>query len=169
MPETDRDCPDALVLAALKRACAHKAHDGGGTAYSNLVAHLGLRMRSSTGRWLRPKLHALTVARLVVGVRRGGIVYYELTPEEERVLELPPADRGCGPGLLRRSADLSLGCSGQGTWSLMLVETMIAACCPADDSLGPSSEGPGKSGTGELFVSRVSAASPAGSGAGAVD
>jgi hypothetical protein len=78
--------PDVLILAALKRAELHRGRDAPGAHYSSIVAHLGLKMGSSTGHKLRPRIRAMEAAGLIVGFKRYGSGAYKATPKGERVL-----------------------------------------------------------------------------------
>jgi hypothetical protein len=78
--------PDALILAALKRAELHRGRDEPGVHYSDIVAHLGLKMGPSTGHKLRPRVRAMEAEGLIAGFKRNGSGAYKATPKGERVL-----------------------------------------------------------------------------------
>jgi hypothetical protein len=78
--------PDALILAALKRAELHRGRDEPGVHYSDIVAHLGLKMGPSTGHKLRPRVRAMEAAGLIVAFKRHGSLAHRATPKGERVL-----------------------------------------------------------------------------------
>lgn len=84
MPEASPS--DALILAALKRAERHARRDLPGVGYTEIVAHLGLRMSSATGVRLRPRFRELEVSGLIIGVKRHGVVKYMATPKGQRLL-----------------------------------------------------------------------------------
>jgi hypothetical protein len=86
MPDPEGSFPDALILAALKRAELHSERDQPGAHYSSVVAHLGLKMGSSTGHKLRPRVRAMEAAGLIGSFKRHGSLAYVATPEGERVL-----------------------------------------------------------------------------------
>lgn len=79
--------PDALILAALNRAERHSCRETPGVGYTEVVAHLGLRMSPATGARLRPRFRELEAAGLIVGVKRSGIVKYTATQEGQRLLQ----------------------------------------------------------------------------------
>jgi len=83
----DGSFPDALILAALARAELHRGRDEPGAHYSDIVAHLGLKMRSSTGHKLRPRIREMETAGLIRGFKRLGMIAYAPTPNGERVLK----------------------------------------------------------------------------------
>jgi len=79
--------PDALILAALKRAELHSGRDQVGAHYSSVVAHLGLKMGSSTGHKLRPRFREMEAAGLIRGFKQHGSIIHTATPKGERVLK----------------------------------------------------------------------------------
>ncbi len=86
MPEGD--FPDAVILAAIRRAELHDRHrDVSGTTYSQVVDHLGLRMGSSTGHKLRPRFRAMEAAGLIAPAKRHSIIFYTVTRKGDRVLK----------------------------------------------------------------------------------
>jgi transcriptional regulator with XRE-family HTH domain len=78
--------PDALILAAIRRAEHHRGRSDRGVLYANVVDHLGLPMGSATGRRLRPRLHDLVADELVEQFRRRGRELLTLTPKGTRKL-----------------------------------------------------------------------------------
>lgn len=84
---SEGDFPDALILAALKRAELHDRHDEPGASYHSVVDHLGLKMGPSTGHKLRPRFRAMLAAGLLEQRKRHGAVVYEATARGRRVLE----------------------------------------------------------------------------------
>jgi hypothetical protein len=86
MPDPKGSFPDALILAALKRAELHSGRDQVGAHYSSIVAHLGLKMGSSTGHKLRPRIREMEAAGLIRGFKRRGAIVHTATPKGERVL-----------------------------------------------------------------------------------
>jgi hypothetical protein len=82
----DGSFPDALILAALARAELHNGRDEAGVLYSSIVDHLGLKMGSSTGHKLRPRIRAMEAAGLIRGFKRLGMIAYAPTPKGDRVL-----------------------------------------------------------------------------------
>jgi len=87
MPDPQGSFPDALILAALKRAELHGGCDELGAHYSSVVAHLGLKMGSSTGHKLRPRFREMEAAGLIRGFKRHGAIVHTATPKGERVLK----------------------------------------------------------------------------------
>jgi hypothetical protein len=87
MPDSEGSFPDALILAALKRAELHSGRDQDGAHYSSVVAHLGLKMGSSTGHKLRPRFREMEAAGLIRGFKRHGSVVHTATRKGERVLK----------------------------------------------------------------------------------
>lgn len=86
MPDSEGSFPDALILAALKRAELHWGRDQVGTSYASVVAHLGLKMGSSTGHKLRPRFREMEAAGLIRGFKRHGSIVHAATAKGERVL-----------------------------------------------------------------------------------
>jgi hypothetical protein len=84
---SDGSFPDALILAAVQRAELHGHHASPGTSYASIVAHLGLRMGSATGRRLRPRFRELEAADLIAPAKRHGSVIYTATPKGGRILK----------------------------------------------------------------------------------
>lgn len=84
----DGSFPDALILAALKRAELHDGRDQRepGAHYTEVVAHLGLKMGPATGHKLRPRFRELEAAGLLTAEKRHGSVVHLATPKGERVL-----------------------------------------------------------------------------------
>jgi hypothetical protein len=87
MPDSKGSFPDALILAALKRAELHGGRDEPGAHYSSVVAHLGLKMGSSTGHKLRPRFREMEAAGLIRGFKRHGAIVHTATNKGERVLK----------------------------------------------------------------------------------
>jgi hypothetical protein len=87
MPDSKGSFPDALILAALKRAELHRGRDEPGAHYSSIVDHLGLRMGPSTGHKLRPRVREMEAAGLIRGFKRHGSVVHTATRKGERVLK----------------------------------------------------------------------------------
>jgi hypothetical protein len=83
---SDGSFPDTLILAALARAELHRGRDEPGAHYPDIVAHLGLKMGSSTGHKLRPCIRAMEAAGLIRDFKRHGVIVYTATPKGERVL-----------------------------------------------------------------------------------
>jgi hypothetical protein len=87
MPDSKGSFPDALILAALKRAELHSGRDQVDAHYFSIVAHLGLTMGSSTGHKLRPRFRAMEATGLIRGFKRHGAIVHTATPKGERVLK----------------------------------------------------------------------------------
>ncbi len=88
MPVPEGDFPDAVILAAIRRAELHSRHrDGPGTTYSQVVDHLGLRMGSATGHKLRPRFRAMEAAGLIAPAKRHSLIFYAATRKGQRVLK----------------------------------------------------------------------------------
>ncbi len=85
--DTTKPVPDALILAALKRAELHARHDEPGASYASVVHHLGLPMGSATGHRLRPSFRELVAAGLITPKKRHGTIVYTATPKGKRVLK----------------------------------------------------------------------------------
>jgi hypothetical protein len=83
---SDGSFPDALILAALRRAELHAPHDEPGVPYSFVVAHLGLPMGSATGCKLRPRFRELEAAGVIAPAKRHGSVIYTATRKGRRLL-----------------------------------------------------------------------------------
>jgi hypothetical protein len=62
MPDPKGSFPDALILAALKRAELHSGREELGAHYSSIVARLGLNIGSTTGHKLRPRFREMEAA-----------------------------------------------------------------------------------------------------------
>ncbi len=92
--DTTKPVPDAIILAALKRAELHGPHDEPGAPYASVVEHLGLPMGSATGRRLRPRFRELEAAGLVAPKKRHGVIVYTATPK--------------GAGVLKAAGDVAL-------------------------------------------------------------
>jgi hypothetical protein len=83
---SDGSFPDALILAAMRRAELHNPREEPGVLYATVVAHLGLPMGTATGRRLRPRFRELEAAGLIAPVRRHGLTLYTATRGAQRLL-----------------------------------------------------------------------------------
>jgi len=80
----DRDAiPDAMVLAAVRRAQLHHG-DKDGAALSRIKAHLGLRHTGWTTQQVRPQLDALVAAGLLTHEWRRSKDWWGITPPGKR-------------------------------------------------------------------------------------
>jgi hypothetical protein len=77
---------DVLVLAAIERAERHHPRQSEGVPRSSIAQHLGFVHSSWTTRRLRPQLESLTTAKLLLRLRRHGIVIWALTRNGRRRL-----------------------------------------------------------------------------------
>jgi DNA-binding MarR family transcriptional regulator len=94
MPETDR-IPDALILAAAKRARIHQGRPDEGVALSQIKAHLNLPHNGWTTQQIQPQIDRMEAAGLIVRERRHSRTLWSVTPQGRRraspFRELPEA------------------------------------------------------------------------------
>jgi hypothetical protein len=87
MPVPEGDFPDALILAAMKRAEIHSRHDRPGVLYSTVIDHLGLPRHSGTGRKLRPRFREMEATSLIVRMKPVSHKLYTPTRKGQRLLK----------------------------------------------------------------------------------
>ena len=83
MPEIDR-IPDALILAAIKRARLHQGWPDEGVALSQIKEHLALPHNGWTTRQIRPQLDRMEAAGLIVREWRHSRTLWSVTPQGRR-------------------------------------------------------------------------------------
>jgi hypothetical protein len=90
-PDHER-IPEALVLAAVRRATLHRIGTGGraltdGAPLRDVAAHLGIRRRSARAAALRAALDALEERDLIVAASAHGVALWRLTAAGGRRLD----------------------------------------------------------------------------------
>jgi DNA-binding PadR family transcriptional regulator len=83
MPEADR-IPDALILAAIKRARIHQRRRDEGVSISQIKAHLALPHNGWTTRQIQPQLERVEAAGLIVREWRHSRTLWSVTPTGRR-------------------------------------------------------------------------------------
>ena len=103
MPEIDR-IPDALLLAAVKRAVLHRDVQEG-VPHWVVADHLALTRGAGTTRRLRPQLEALDAVGLLEHSRLYGRTVWKVTPKGPQTREpVPRATRVTAASRVARGA-----------------------------------------------------------------